>query len=319
MPPQTPTLFEGPEKKVELVVRDGSRPLRAYGDAHWRSVVEASRASILSTMRSDECDAYLLSESSLFVWDDRLIMLTCGRTRLVDGVEEILRTLPDEEIAMLVYERKNEHFPEEQPTTFVDDARRLDAHLGGGAFVFGEPDAHRVFLFHSMGDYRPAGDDTTLEVLMHGIHPRWAERLRPSERPEGSAMAAALGIDRLIPGFEIDEHIFDPLGYSLNAIRGQHYFTIHATPQQVGSYVSFETNVDFRAAPSLIPRRVVELFEPTSFDIVSFAPGSEQPSFEIPGYRLRQHVEQAVAGYQVGFRQFYRPPRGPEAALVLDL
>ena len=32
-----------------------------------------------------------------------------------------------ESVAFLIYERKNEHYPEQQPTSFYDDARRLQA------------------------------------------------------------------------------------------------------------------------------------------------------------------------------------------------
>ena len=60
------------------------------GEARWREIVAASRASVLSRMSNDACDAYLLSESSLFVFERRMLMITCGQTRLVDAVEALL-------------------------------------------------------------------------------------------------------------------------------------------------------------------------------------------------------------------------------------
>ena len=166
--------FEGPEKKVELVLR-GQPSLRELPEATWRRVVEAAGACVLSCMRGDAVDAYLLSESSLLVWDGRLTMLTCGRTHLVDAVFAMLEMFPPESVALLMYERKNEHFPERQPSTFVQDARRLHERFPGRALRFGAEHEHRVMLFSTDAPFTPAADDATLEVLMHGIDPRWLE------------------------------------------------------------------------------------------------------------------------------------------------
>jgi S-adenosylmethionine decarboxylase len=43
----------------------------------------------------------------------------------------------------------------------------------------------------------------------------------------------------------VDAFAFDPCGYSCNGLLGNHYFTIHATPQSGSSYASFETNYPF--------------------------------------------------------------------------
>ncbi|UCF45904.1 MAG: hypothetical protein JSU89_01635, partial [Myxococcales bacterium] len=97
-------------------------PLRSLSEQAWRGIVEAAGAHVISVLQSEHCDAYLLSESSLFVFDDWFVLITCGRTTLVDAVPQLLQSIPSESIAFLVYERKNEHFPEHQPTTFYEDA-----------------------------------------------------------------------------------------------------------------------------------------------------------------------------------------------------
>ena len=50
-------------------------------------------------------------------------------------------------------------------------------------------------------------------------------------------------LSKVFPNFTIQDHIFKPQGYSLNAVRGNEYYTIHATPQKQGFYISFETNM----------------------------------------------------------------------------
>ena len=84
------TFFEGTEKKIELVVRAGSPSLRQRGEAWWRRIVEKADAQILSSLSNASCDAYLLSESSLFVWDTKALIITCGRTRLTEAALVLL-------------------------------------------------------------------------------------------------------------------------------------------------------------------------------------------------------------------------------------
>ncbi|MDE2291761.1 MAG: adenosylmethionine decarboxylase, partial [Elusimicrobia bacterium] len=82
--------FEGAEKKAEIVAAPGTGSLRALGRPFWEGVIAAARAKILSALSSPACDAYLLSESSLFVWDDRALLITCGRTTLVPAVLRVV-------------------------------------------------------------------------------------------------------------------------------------------------------------------------------------------------------------------------------------
>ena len=61
--------FEGSEKKIEVVFQDSLESLRQQPTSTWETLVEKSGAKILSKISNDKMDAYLLSESSLFVYD----------------------------------------------------------------------------------------------------------------------------------------------------------------------------------------------------------------------------------------------------------
>jgi S-adenosylmethionine decarboxylase len=314
----TPSFFEGPEKKLELVVTPGFRPLRSLGEPTWRSIVEAAGARVLSVMKGERCDAYLLSESSLFVFDDWFVLITCGRTALVDAVPVILRSIPIESIAFLVYERKNEHFPEHQTTTFYEDARRLRTMVPGRALRFGDEHGHYVQMFHSTRPYTPEKNDPTLEVLMHTIDEGVVARFAQAEGSALTPIAVSSGIDAILPGFTTSEHVFNPSGYSLNAVRGDEYYTVHVTPESTGSYVSFETNYDFRNDLPRLVGSIVELFRPRVFDVVTFLPDSK-PELAIAGYQLEDRVVEELGGYRVSYFQYFRPSSGPRPAREIEL
>ncbi len=272
---------------------------------------------MLSVLRSEHCDSYLLSESSLFVFDDWFVMITCGQTKLVDAVEEVLRVIPPESIAFFVYERKNEHYPEHQPTTFYDDARKLQSMLPGRAIRFGDEHGHYIQMFHSTRPFRPDTTDPTLEVLMHAIDRDVADRF-VGGASEAGGMAQNLGIDRILPGFVTSEHVFEPAGYSLNALKGAEYYTIHVTPEAAGSYASFETNYDFRGGLNDLVSAIVSLFQPRAFDVLTFLPDADA-KLSVQGYSLGDHVVDALGGYRVSYFQYFVPPTGPRAPHRLTL
>jgi S-adenosylmethionine decarboxylase len=297
-------LFEGTEKKLEVLVSDETSSLRARGRAFWDRVVARSQAVILSHLQNEHCDAYLLSESSLFVYDHRLIMITCGRTTLIDAALVILDHVGDGDLLSLIYERKNENFPGLQPSTFAEDVRRLQERVEGTALVFGEKDSHHVSLFHLDRDCRPDADDVTLEVLMYGLDPGSARKFRGAARE----IRRNTGIDRVLEGFVIDDHAFDPAGYSLNALRGPDYFTVHVTPEEAGSYASFETNVAFSRPQDARDAawRAVSIFRPSRFDVMLFQDRIDFAGLDASYTMLGGEFRRLGCGYHVHFCHFSR-------------
>ena len=74
----------------------------------------------------------------------------------------------------------------------------------------------------------------------------------------------------LFPGFEIDDHVFEPCGYSLNGIKDENYYTIHVTPEEGWSYVSLETSVNVtKDYPGLV-EKIITTMKPRSFDLITF-------------------------------------------------
>lgn len=300
-------IFEGSEKKLEIVVKPGTPSLRQWPRAAWEKIVEAANARILSSVSSNDLDAYLLSESSLFVWDERFTMITCGTTTLVEAALKTFEKLTSAEIDCVIYERKNEYFPQLQKTDFFADVKRIHGKIPGRAFRLGNADEHHLFVFHSDRPYRPDPTDRTLEVLMYGLQGPAAEMFK-RRSASVEQIREATKVHQILKGYQIDDYAFEPFGYSLNAVKGQNYFTIHVTPQDESPYVSFETN-EVEAGKGLkVLEAVIEVFRPRSFDVVYFDCDGREEKLEIPSYQRRSQVHhQFDCGYCIQYAHFAHP------------
>jgi S-adenosylmethionine decarboxylase len=258
-------LFEGTEKKLEIIFDGPIDGFRDNSDGRWRQIVRTSGAEILNRISSPQLDAYLLSESSLFVWDDRVLMITCGSTRLAAAVPPMMAFVDPRRVGHLFFERKNPIFPNGQPTAFGDDVSILREYFQGQCIRLGAPSGDHVYLFWSAGPTPPPVTDVTFQVLMHDLSEEASAAFSPTAGlPENWRLDSLKG---LYPFSMIDDHVFSPQGYSLNAIENQRYFTVHVTPQPEGSYASFETNQPMRTFESVI-RQLIRIFNPARMSVL---------------------------------------------------
>ena len=259
------TVFEGTEKKCSVTLQKSAPDLRKLGDDFWTEMVEACAATVLSTLRNEVCDAYLLSESSLFVWQDRLVLITCGQTKLVESILYFLDHVNVSHIAQMLFQRKNELYSEMQHSNFASDVERLQKRVQGVQILFGDTFGHRAEVFHLEQDFQSASEDRTYELLMYAIDGTSSQYFSQSGL-KVDHIREKLRLSEYLEGWEIDDFVFEPCGYSMNAINGDRYCTIHLTPQQGYSYVSFETNVSLDEIIA-IPLAV---FNPETFDVVLY-------------------------------------------------
>jgi len=305
--------FEGPEKKLEIILSTAVPNLRSNADGRWERVVRASRSEIISAAATPVMDAYLLSESSLFVWDNRILMITCGQTSLIDAIPEILRVVAKKDVAFLFYERKNLMYPHSQLSDFEEETARISAFFPGKSYRLGPANHDHVHIFYSSHASITADDDATLELLMHDLHPDAIAAYTAGSGKTAEDIVKIKGLDALYPGMTIDSFLFKPFGYSLNAISGDAYFTIHVTPQPNGSYASFETNQvnsDYLA----LANRVLNIFQPAKFTFVLTSSVTDQRislttplSDNINGFRpTEKSLYELDCGYQVRFSNFIR-------------
>lgn len=120
-------------------------------------------------MESDTVDAYLLSESSMFVFPHKIILKTCGTTTLLSGLPRMLEIAAvvagfPHSVANLVkgtataampyrvfYSRKNFLFPDRQRgphRSWRDEVKSLDRlFLGGSAYMIGKMNGEHWYLY----------------------------------------------------------------------------------------------------------------------------------------------------------------------------
>ncbi len=298
--------FEGSEKKFEAVF--SGVDLRSLGVDFFKELVAKSQAEILSSISNDVCDAYLLSESSLFVWSDRVLMITCGRTTLIHACLHLINKVGKDKLESLIFQRKNEYYSHLQHTTFEDDLKILRETVDGTFLLFGHEHEHHNCLFHYNKPFTPAEDDKTFELLMYDICENKSDFLT-TEGHTKDAIRDFFKFDKVLPGFEIDDFVFDPYGYSMNALKDDKYCTIHVTPQKHCSYVSFETNISME---SNFMSTILDVLKPDSFDMVAFE--QNIAGLTPDNYDSRMLFSEKIdCGYRVDFGHFYRRDAGVKA------
>lgn len=153
--------FEGPEKTLEVLFHTESgveNGLRNLSRAQLDHLCELAKCSILSTISSPHVDAYVLSESSLFIYKHKYIMKTCGTTTLLRCLNALLK-YADElnmQVESVVYSRKNLTCPTAQMwphSSFGDEIKYIHNHanlqdrLHGNGYILGPVTGDHWFVY----------------------------------------------------------------------------------------------------------------------------------------------------------------------------
>ena len=170
--------FEGPEKLLEVWFAPSAKALppgvkenglKAVNPSVWEGMLDLVNCKVLSIVDSDHVDAYLLSESSMFVFAHKIILKTCGTTTLLLGLRRLLRiaateagfpfhnakSLDDIRAAAtpyrVFYSRKNFLFPDKQRgphRSWKEEVKYLDDMFeNGSAYMVGRMNGDHWYLY----------------------------------------------------------------------------------------------------------------------------------------------------------------------------
>jgi len=257
--------FEGSEKKAQIIINvDKLSLLNDIDDIFWDALVNSCGAKVLSSMTNTNCKALLLSESSLFIWHNKLLIITCGTSQLVKAIEFFLDSYPIDIVQQISYQRKNEYFSHAQPSCFSQDVKTLRQYISGKAYRFGDLDSHHNYLFHQDNNFKANINDKSYEIVAYHISES-ASKMLTDPHLTALRIRSMFHIEELFPHFDFDDHVFHPFGYSLNGIHNGRFFTIHITPQAESSYISVSANFDLI---NLLPQLITTL-APKTIDILT--------------------------------------------------
>jgi S-adenosylmethionine decarboxylase len=139
-------------------------------------MLDLVNCKVLSIIESEHVDAYLLSESSMFVWPHKLVLKTCGTTTLLCGLPRMLeiafqdasfpgvapnlvKGIPAAATPYRIfYSRKNFLFPDRQRgphRSWRDEVKYLDRmFVGGSAYMIGKMNGEHWYLYLTGPDTR---------------------------------------------------------------------------------------------------------------------------------------------------------------------
>uniref|UniRef100_A0A7N0T5E4 S-adenosylmethionine decarboxylase proenzyme n=1 Tax=Kalanchoe fedtschenkoi TaxID=63787 RepID=A0A7N0T5E4_KALFE len=335
--------FEGFEKRLEInffepsfFVDPKGKGLRALSKSQLDEILGPAECTIVSSLSNELVDSYVLSESSLFVYPYKIIIKTCGTTKLLLSIPPILKLAGSLslEVKFVRYTRGSFIFPGAQSYPhqhFSQEVEVLDGYfgkLGSGsmAYVMGGADSRENWHVYSASAHPADIQEAavfTLEMCMTGLDKEKASVFFKSATSSATSMTNDSGIRKILPDSKICDFEFEPCGYSMNSIQDAAISTIHVTPEDGFSYASFESvgynpkSVNYNDMVG----RVLDCFQPNEFSValhsLDVAVTLEQAcSFNIKGYvGTIRSLKDLESGGAVVYQRFEKAAESPRSTL----
>ncbi|VAI32670.1 unnamed protein product [Triticum turgidum subsp. durum] len=322
---QSAAYSNGYEKRLEITfshapvfVDPCGRGLRALSRHQIDSFLDLARCTIVSQLSNKQFDSYVLSESSLFVYSHKVVIKTCGTTKLLLSIPRILELAAELSLPLLSakYSRGTFIFPGAQPAphrSFSEEVSVLNGFFGGlksggNAYVMGDAFRPKKMWHVYYATEEPEQPMVTLEMCMTRLDARKAAVFFKNSADGGCSSAKEMtkvsGISAIIPEMEICDFDFDPCGYSMNGVSGPAASTIHVTPEEGFSYASYEA-MNFNPGSlvySDLIKRVLSCFRPSDFSVAVTIFGGQgfakswAAGAEVCSYLCDDLVEQELPG-----------------------
>lgn len=174
----------------------------------------------------------------MFVSKRRWILKTCGTTTPLQCLEPLLQMASQiagyTDVEELFYSRKNFKRPEMQVSPhrgFEEEVALLDSFFDDGrAYCLGSVNRDCWYLYtlsrggggelqRRIGNLQKLPEpDQTIEILMTELDPQIMAIFTKDECNTAKEATEKSGINKILPGINIDDYLFEPCGYSMNGI-----------------------------------------------------------------------------------------------------
>lgn len=261
----------GPEKLLEVWFAPSARSLPPTVKEHglksvssdaWVDMLDLVKCKILSVIHSETVDAYLLSESSMFVFPHKIILKTCGTTTLLLGLHRLLRiaatvagfsfhnaiSLDEARAAAtpyrVFYSRKNFLFPDRQQgphRSWKQEVKYLDDMFeGGSAYMVGKMNGDHWYLYITSPTFNPTPPQTPDDDKSPG-----SPIFRHAKIPTGIISAP------IVDSADINDETLEILMTDLDPENAKQFYLSHASAVARDSVLT-RTDDAIRAAKSNI-------------------------------------------------------------------
>lgn len=325
--------FEGPEKLLEVWFAPSAselgsakpQGLKAVSEDVWKDMLDLVNCQVLSIVASEDVDAYLLSESSMFVWPHKLILKTCGTTTLLSGLPRILElaalyggfpktTTPSRGLGIaaapyrVFYSRKNFLFPDRQRgphRSWRDEVRTMDRlFLNGSAYMIGKMNGDHWYLYLT--------EPHTLLTPPASPKPETGEE--ENDLPETETKVLNVPDMAAVPG-AADEHdeTLEVLMTDLDEKNAKQFYLDHATSVAEKNYRNFEKKPGDNGNNDDEP---IDVFSNTSSDLSDIdSDGSQGGQMLPPELTTEGHALGTVVTESCGLADVYAKDKFPDARI----
>ncbi|KAF8087967.1 hypothetical protein N665_0558s0018 [Sinapis alba] len=310
--------FEGFEKRLELRFFNDDKNknpmgLRLIDFESLDQVLTQVQCTVVSAVANHSFDAYVLSESSLFVYPTKIIIKTCGTTQLLKSIRPFINLARSLNLTLRAcrYSRGSFIFPTAQPfpyntafkdeVTIVEDSLPKSLRYRKASVMTPSNNPSRAWhVFTASADVEPDERDVVVvEVCMtelDRVNAMSFFRRKGDEKNSDSAgkeMTRLSGVDTINENAFICDFAFDPCGYSMNGVDGERYSTIHVTPEDGFSYASFECGLslydDGHGDIAEVLSRAIDVFRPSCVSIATTYGGEDYD------HEVTKRVERVLA------------------------
>ena len=153
--------FEGPEKTIEVMFHPNfgiEKGLQTMTREQLDNLCKLANCSILSKISSNEVDAYVLSESSLFIYRDKFIMKTCGTTTILHCLQTLIEYADALQMVLIsfIYSRKNmtnptsqihPHHSFETEIDYINTQTEIQRRLDSNSFFLGPLNSDHLCIY----------------------------------------------------------------------------------------------------------------------------------------------------------------------------
>ena len=288
--------FEAVEKKIRITLHS---PLSSQDITQIEKILlRDAHVRIIKKDITPSCISYILSESTLLIFDSSLLILTCGKTPLHRTLSAFVRLFSLSRIQTFTFERRNFLFPSDQDSHF-EKTFEATLNLFPPSQVYfyhigDKEDIHFHFFIYKAEDISLP---TFYEIFM--------EECSQSSLLQIEKMPPATRLDTVLAplksrGYILD-HVFSPQGYSINHIDDQNYTTLHTSPEEHVVYMSLESSSydPFKSMTLDLLKRVAPKTFGLLFTQTQIQPEELEP-FTHLGYTLEIHQKK----YRGDFFQF---------------